>query len=59
MIAKKGTNVKIRIKPDPLLPQYTNLDEYYKTFAYNLGHQMDAYDCGCDSIDMAVSRCYY
>ena len=45
-------------KPDPLLPQFTNLEKDYKHSGYDQGHQMNAYDCGCDSIAMAESFYY-
>jgi endonuclease G len=51
----KRTN---KFKPDPLIPQYTNLDKDYKHSGYDRGHQMDAYDCGCDSTAMAESFYY-
>jgi endonuclease G len=47
-----------RFKPDPLLPQFTNLEKDYKHSGYDQGHQMNAYDCGCDSIAMAESFYY-
>jgi endonuclease G len=47
-----------RFRPDPQLPQYTNLDKDYKHSGYDRGHQMDAYDCGCDSTAMAESFYY-
>jgi endonuclease G len=47
-----------RFKPDPLLPQFTNLDKDYKKSGYDRGHQMDAYDCGCDSTAMVESFYY-
>jgi len=45
-------------KPDPLLPEFTSLDKDYKKSGYDRGHQMDAYDCGCDSTAMAESFYY-
>jgi len=47
-----------RFKLDPLIPEFTNLDKDYKNSGYDRGHQMDAYDCGCDSIAMAESFYY-
>ncbi len=47
-----------RFKPDPSIPEYTNLDRDYKKSGYDRGHQMDAFDCGCDSIAMAESFYY-
>ena len=47
-----------KFKPDPLIPEFTNLDKDYKKSGYDRGHQMDAYDCGCDSIAMAESFYY-
>jgi endonuclease G, mitochondrial len=47
-----------KFKPDPLIPEYTNLDKDYKKSGYDRGHQMDAYDCGCDSAAMAESFYY-
>jgi endonuclease G len=49
---------EIKFKPDPLIPEFTNLDKDYKKSGYDRGHQMDAYDCGCDSIAMAESFYY-
>lgn len=45
-------------KLDPLAPEFTNLDKDYKKSGYDRGHQMDAYDCGCDSTAMAESFYY-
>ncbi|MGD1045745.1 MAG: DNA/RNA non-specific endonuclease [Bacteroidota bacterium] len=39
-----------KFRPDPLIPEYTELDNDYKNSGYDRGHQMDAFDCGCDSI---------
>jgi len=47
-----------KFKPDPSIPEYTNLNKDYKKSGYDRGHQMDAYDCGCDSIAMAESFYY-
>jgi len=47
-----------RFKPDPLIPEFTTLDKDYKNSGYGRGHQMDAYDCGCDSIAMEESFYY-
>jgi len=47
-----------KFKPDPLIPEYTDLDKDYKKSGYDRGHQMDAYDCGCDSTAMAESFYY-
>jgi DNA/RNA endonuclease G (NUC1) len=47
-----------RFIPDPLLPEFTNLDKDYKKSGYDRGHQMDAYDCGCDSTAKIVSFNY-
>jgi len=47
-----------RFGPDPLLPAFTNLDKDYKHSGYDRGHQMDAYNCGCDSTAMAESFYY-
>jgi endonuclease G, mitochondrial len=51
----KRTN---KFKPDPLIPEFTNLDKDYKKSGYDRGHQMDAFDCGCDSMAMAESFYY-
>ena len=51
----KRTN---KFRPDPSIPEFTNLDKEYKKSGYDRGHQMDAYDCGCDSIAMAESFYY-
>jgi endonuclease G len=47
-----------KFKPDPLIPEFTNLDKDYKKSGYDRGHQMDAYDCGCDSTAMIESFYY-
>jgi endonuclease G len=47
-----------KFKPDPLIPKYTNLDKDYKKSGYDRGHQMNAYDCGCDSTAIAESFYY-
>jgi endonuclease G len=47
-----------KFKPDPLIPEFTNLDRDYKKSGYDRGHQMDAYDCGCDSVAMVESFYY-
>ena len=39
-----------RFMPDPLLSQYAHLDRDYKHSGYDRGHQMDAFSCGCDSV---------
>ena len=49
---------KNKFKADPLIPEYTDLDEDYKHSGYDRGHQMDAYDCGCDSTTMVESFYY-
>jgi endonuclease G, mitochondrial len=49
---------KNKFKPDPFIPEYTNLDKDYKKSGYDRGHQMDAYDCGCDSTAMIESFYY-
>jgi endonuclease G len=49
---------KNKFKPDPMIPQFTNLDNDYKHSGYDRGHQMDAFDCGCDSTAMAESFYY-
>jgi endonuclease G len=41
-----------------MIPEFTNLDKYYKKSGYDRGHPMDASDCGCDSIAMAESFYY-
>ena len=47
-----------KFKPDPLIPEFTNLDKDYKKSGYDRGHQMDAFDCGFDSTAMAESFYY-
>jgi endonuclease G, mitochondrial len=47
-----------RFKPDPSIPEFTSLDKDYKNSGYDRGHQMDAFDCGCDSTAMAESFYY-
>jgi len=53
---KKRYKRNNRFKQDPLFPYNTNLDKEYS--GYNHGHQMDVYDCRCDSIVMAESFYY-
>jgi DNA/RNA endonuclease G (NUC1) len=55
---RKGINVKNRFKPNSMLSSFTNLDWNYKKSGYDRGHQMDVYDCGCDSTAMAESFYY-
>jgi endonuclease G, mitochondrial len=47
-----------KFKPDPSILEYTNLNKDYKKSGYDRGHQMDAYDCGCDSTAMVESFYY-
>jgi len=47
-----------KFKTDPLIPQYTSLDKDYKKSGYDRGHQMDAFNCGCDSTAMVESFYY-
>lgn len=47
-----------KFKPDQLIPEFTDLDKDYKKSGYDRGHQMAAYNCGCDSIGMAESFYY-
>jgi endonuclease G len=51
----KRTN---RFRPDPLLPDYTNLGKYYRKSGYDRGHNMATADCGCDPISMTESYYY-
>ena len=46
---------KNKFKPNPFIPEYANMDKDYKKSGYDRGHQMDAYDCGCDSAAMVES----
>jgi endonuclease G, mitochondrial len=46
-----------KMKPDPLLLQYTNLDKYYKKSGYDKGHNDDAAGNGCNQQDM--HECFY
>jgi endonuclease G len=47
-----------KFKPDPVIPEFTNLDKDYKRSGYDRGHQIDAYNCGCDSTAMVESFYY-
>ena len=47
-----------KFKPDSSNPEFTNLDKDYKKSEYDRGHQMDAFDCGCDSTALAESFYY-
>jgi endonuclease G len=51
----KRTN---KFKADPLLPKETSLDADYKRSGYDRGHNMDAYDNGCDVQGMNESFYY-
>lgn len=51
----KRTN---KFKADPLLLKETNLDSDYKGSGYDRGHNMDAYDNGCDAQGMNESFYY-
>jgi endonuclease G len=46
-----------KFKPDPFLPDYTNLDKDYHRSGYDRGHNMSGADCGCDLIGM--TECFY
>ena len=46
-----------RFTPDPLLPQYTNLDKYYIGSGYDRGHNMDAFDNEC--FLNGLVQCFY
>lgn len=50
----KRTN---KFRPDPLLPDYTNLGRDYRKSGYDRGHNMSGADCGCDLIGM--TECFY
>jgi endonuclease G len=47
-----------KFKPDPFLPDYTNLGKDYRKSGYDRGHNMAVVDCGCDSIGMIESFYY-
>jgi endonuclease G len=51
----KRTN---KFRPDPLLPDYTNLGKDYRKSGYDRGHNMAAADCGCDLTGIAESFYY-
>lgn len=42
---------------DPILTRYTDIANDYKGSGYDRGHNMPAYDNGCDSVGM--SECFY
>jgi len=46
------------VRTGSFFPEVTNLDKDYKHSGYDRGHQMAAYDCGCDSIAMMESFYY-
>jgi endonuclease G, mitochondrial len=54
----KDISVSKKFKLDPLLPQFTDLNMYYKNSGYDCGHQMDAFDCGYNLTAMAESFYY-
>jgi endonuclease G, mitochondrial len=41
-----------------LIPEFINLDNNYKNSGHDKGHQMDAFDCGYDSVAMEESFYY-
>ncbi len=43
---------------DPLLPKDTDLKKDYARSGYDQGHNMDAYDNGCDAVGMSESFYY-
>ncbi len=47
-----------KFRPDPLMLDYTNLDKDYHKSGYDRGHNMDAFDCGCDDTGMVESFYY-
>jgi len=51
----KRTN---KFRPDPLLPEHTDLDQDYRGSGYDRGHNMPAADCGCDSAGVTESFYY-
>jgi endonuclease G len=63
-VTKKMLSCKERIgrtedfAPDPLLSVYTDLDKDYSGSGYDRGHNMDAYDNGCDIVGMHESFYY-
>lgn len=63
-LTKKMFACKVRFKrtnkftADPKLQAYTNLSKDYSHSGYDQGHNMDAYDNGCDSIGMIESFYY-
>ena len=40
-----------RFKPDPSISEFTKMDNDNKKSGYDRGHQMDAFDCDCDSTE--------
>jgi endonuclease G len=46
-----------KFTPDPLLPNYTNLDRYYVGSGYDRGHNMDAFDNEC--FVNGLVQCFY
>ena len=51
-------NRKNKFTPDPLLKDFTNLKKDYYRSKYDRGHNMDAYDNGCDPTGMTESFYY-
>jgi len=45
-------------RPDPALPDETNVNKYYEHSGYDRGHNMDAYDNSCDIDGMHESFFY-
>jgi DNA/RNA endonuclease G (NUC1) len=46
-----------KFTPDPLLPNYTNLDKNYVASGYDRGHNMDAFDNEC--FLSGLIQCFY
>lgn len=63
-LTKKMLTCKTRVqrtnnfRPDPLLPNDTDLKSDYAHSGYDQGHNMDAYDNGCDPVGMSESFYY-
>ena len=47
-----------KFRPDPLLPEHTDLNHAYRGSGFDRGHNMAATDCGCDSVGMVESFYY-
>jgi endonuclease G len=58
LACKKKVKRTNNFRPDPLLPEYTDLQKDYANSGFDRGHNMDAFDNGCDRVGMSESFYY-